>query len=217
MVNVCVPTLKRYDLLAKLLLSLSQGSLLPDSVYVINNGQDKTGLFNAIHKVIDRPVRILTPKERLGVAESWNWFIRNVPEERIIVNDDITFGPDSLEAMVTSPGDFVSALAGTNACSCFLIRDTCVRKVGYFDEKISPGYAYFEDCDYGERLEIAGVPIMPVECGVVHGDEKGGSKTIAMFSPDEVAEHHRRFKIARDNFQLKWGKLPHGMDKRVIA
>jgi len=210
-VNVCVPTLKRYDLLANLLRSLNAGYLRPTAVYIINNGLDKDALFTAVKETIDCPVKILTPKKNLGVSASWNWFIRNVAEDRVIVNDDVTFAPESLEMIAKTQGDFVSALRHTNACSCFKISDICVRKVGYFDEKISPGYAYFEDCDYGERLKLKNVPITSVECGVMHGDEHGGSKTKAAYTREEHEDHHRRFQIAKDNFQLKWGFLPHGM------
>ena len=85
-VNVCVPTLKRYDLLANLLRSLNAGYLRPTAVYIINNGLDKDALFTAVKETIDCPVKILTPKKNLGVSASWNWFIRNVAEDRVIVN-----------------------------------------------------------------------------------------------------------------------------------
>jgi len=217
-VTVCVPTLKRYDLLAVLLQSLQQGSVLPSAICIIDNGRDHTRLIQELSKadVLER-VNIKTPKHRLGVAESWNWFIRNVPEERVIVNDDVTFGRDSLQAMIETRGYIVSALRHTNACSCFLIRDTCVRKVGFFDERISPGYAYFEDCDYEIRMRAAGVSFTPVECGVIHGDEKGGSKTKAVYTLEEEVEHNRRFRIAQDNFRIKHGKLPHGMEGGVTV
>lgn len=217
-ITVCVPTLKRYDLLAKLLVSLQDGSVVPSAICIIDNGRRHEVLVRELAEAdVMHRVAIKTPKVPLGVAASWNWFMRNVPEERIIVNDDVTFGRDSLQAMVETRGDIVSALRHTNACSCFLIRDTCIRKVGYFDERISPGYAYFEDCDYEIRMTAANVHFTGVDCGVVHGDEHGGSKTKEVYTPEEKASHDQRFQIARDNFRIKHGRLPHGMEGGVTV
>lgn len=210
-VHVCVPVLKRYDLLRDLLHSLRSSELKPDTVFIINNGRDAERLSLAIAQP---PValEIITPNPKLGVADSWNWFIQNVDEERIIVNDDITFAPQSLSCMVNASGGFVSALAGTNACSCFLIRDSCVKKVGLFDEAISPGYGYFEDCDYVERMLLLDEYITAVDCGVTHK----GSQTIAENSPHEWFEHHRRFELAQNNFIRKWGRMPNVGPERSI-
>lgn len=200
MINICVPVLKRYDLLARLLESLERGTLRPDFVYVIDNGRSPERL----QGYMTLPIVIHVPDRPLGLAESWNWFIRNVPEDRIICNDDITFGENDLQRMIETEGAFVSALAGSNACSCFLLRDSCVERVGLFDESISPGYAYFEDCDYVERMIMAGIPITSVSCGVIHI----GSQTIAAYSIQETEDHHAKFLRAQTNFVRKWGRLP---------
>jgi GT2 family glycosyltransferase len=198
--HLCIPVLKRHDLLRQLLLSLHDSTVRP-VVHVIDNGRNPATL-SLINTGF--AVDLFTPTAALGLAESWNWFIKNVPEERLISNDDLTFTSTSLEKLITTPGDFVSALAGTNACSCFLLRDSCVAKVGLFDETISPGYAYFEDCDYVERMLLAGVKITGVECGVVHL----GSQTLAKNSPSEWAAHNDKFLIAQSNFIKKYGRLP---------
>jgi hypothetical protein len=171
-------------------------------MWIIDNGRNTPELMQVVAD--HNEIHTFTPVHPMGLAESWNWFIANVPEERVIVNDDVLFAYESLEKMVAVPGDFVSALAGTNACSCFIIRDSCVRKVGLFDETISPGYAYFEDCDYVERMLQLNVKITAVECGVQHI----GSQTIAANSPSEMAEHHVKFIKARSNFVAKWGRMP---------
>lgn len=204
-VNLCVPVLKRYDLLAELLQSVQRGTLVPDKLYVVNNGHDRNQLAQALQGF---PVECvcMTPVKSMGVAESWNWFIKNVPEERVIVNDDIRFSKRSLQTLVETKGDIVSGLAEHNACSCFIIRDSCIEKVGLFDETISPRYAYFEDCDYAERLHERQMDFVDVDCGVVHG----GSQTLAKFTPYEMQEHHRKFIIAQENFITKWGRMPHG-------
>jgi hypothetical protein len=203
MINICVPVLKRYDLLRDMLQSAMAGTLKPAGVYIVDNGCDAGRLRLALEGI--SPVAyVMTPSHPLGLAEAWNWFIEYAPAERLICNDDLLFGELTLERIAATAGDFVSALPGSNACSCFLLRDSCVAKVGQFDENISPGYAYFEDCDYVERLIQQGIPITGVECGVVHV----GSQTIAKNTQEEWMEHHRKFLLAQSNFVAKWGRLP---------
>jgi GT2 family glycosyltransferase len=201
MVHVCVPVLRRYDLLHDLLESL-ENSTVPYSVIVLDNGRDTkrrrlaTSGYN---------VAIQIPDDQLGVAESWNWFIQNVPEERIIVNDDVIFAPDSLERMVATKYDL--AWSYEAGFSCFLIRDKCVETVGLFDESISPGYAYFEDEDYMQRVNGKGtkpalISCGHVECGVQHPVQ---SQTLKAATRKELGEHHKKFRTARVNFAAKWG------------
>lgn len=202
MINVCVPVLKRYDLLGELLKSL-QGSTVDPIVWIIDNGKDEGQLRAALGN-LDTKAAVYTPASPMGVAESWNWFLRNVPEERIIANDDITFAHDSLEKLAASPADLIWA----KGCgfSCFVLRDACIAKIGFFDETISPGYGYYEDDDYLQRLDGRGTrdrsaEADEVECGVVHLK----SQTLAVSTPEEVAAHHRRFLIAQRNYMQKWG------------
>src|SRR5678816_771528 len=111
LVSVCVPVLRRYDLLKKLLFSLEQSTLIPDAVYVIDNGRSPNCIEMSLEGCRLPIVRVHTPEKTMGVAEAWNWFIHNVPEERIIANDDVLFSPESLQRIIETPGDFVSALA----------------------------------------------------------------------------------------------------------
>lgn len=192
MISVCIPVIKRYDMLAKLLYSLSFSAAQPDAVHIINNGNKPLES--------DGNVYVHTPSTPMGVAESWNWFIRNVPEERIICNDDIIFSPDSIATIVNTAGDFVF---DNNGFSCFLIRDRCVELVGLFDETISPGYAYFEDVDYAYRMiQVLTPDRRPrIDAGITHA----GSSTWQSGTDDEIKEHWRRFSIAQKNFKNKWG------------
>ena len=143
MISICIPVLRRYDLLRGLLLSLRDSTAMPDKIAIVNNGKDHKRLLAAVENTLDLnrvAFDILEPVEPMGVAESWNWFIKNIPEERIICNDDVVFSRESVEKIVACPYDLVwTKEAGF---SCFLIRDACVQKVGLFDETISPGYGY---------------------------------------------------------------------------
>lgn len=202
MLSVCVPVLKRYDLLRKLLVSAQAGTVVPNKYVIINNGRNVKMLEDAIGGVFAQ-FEVHTPKEPMGVAESWNWFIRTVPEERVIVNDDIEFGRTSLAQLVNADADLIWA-AGCGF-SCYVIRDSCVSKIGMFDEAISPGYGYYEDEDYLQRLDSRGTRepsarAVELDCGVKHVH----SATLKAASHEEILEHHRKFKIAQANYIKKW-------------
>ena len=202
-ISICVPVLRRYDLMRDLLLSLHASTIRPESVYVINNGLDRARLDRAL---LESPVSVFveTPSENIGVAASWNKFIIETEDDRVIVNDDVTFAPDSLALLTACPADLVWA-AGFGF-SCFVIRDSCVEKIGLFDEAISPGYGYYEDEDYLQRLDGRGTkPRMAtaeqVECHIKHAH----SATLKAGSHADILEHHRKFKIAQENYAKKWG------------
>lgn len=198
-VNVCVPVLRRYDKLTQLLASLRDSTVIPDCVYVIDNGRNSS-LIDAAFTGCSLPFVVYTPDTPLGVAESWNWFLRHVPEERIICNDDIQFSPDSIQTIVDTPGDLVFM----NNCgfSCLLVRDRCVELVGEFDETISPGYAYYEDVDYAYRMiKVAELRFLRIDAGIIHDN----SSTWQAGSDGEIKEHWRKFFVAKSNFEKKWG------------
>lgn len=204
MLNVCVPVLRRYDMLANLLLSLGDSTLRPDAIYIIDNGRNPLKLDEALRKSPIKEIFVEVPEANLGVAASWNFFLQNVSEERVIVNDDVTFGPDSLRLLVASKADLVWAKG--EGFSCYVMRDSCVEKVGFFDETISPGYGYYEDDDYLQRLDGRGTkPALAVaedvQCGLGHSR----SSTLAAATAFETMDHHRRFKIAQHNYMTKWG------------
>lgn len=213
-VNVCVPVLNRYDLLREMLLSLCESTVPPDTVYVIDNGGDAERMAEAT-KDIDLPLSILTPEPAFGVAQAWNWFIEKTRgEERIITNDDITSAPDSIAKMLACPGELVFPVG--IGFSCFLIRDSCVDKIGPFDESLSPGFAYFEDCDFMFRkdayVDANGEDAVRVvdlpDTGIQHA---GSGTQKADYTDAERLEFKRRYYIAQENFIAKWGKLPPGL------
>lgn len=203
MISICVPVLKRYDLLREMVRSCLASNMRPDGYYVIDNGQNGHKLMQALEE-FDIDAKVHTPRDKpYGVAESWNWFINNVPEERIITNDDIIFGPNSIELLLASKAELVWA----EGCgfSCFVLRDSCVEKLGTFDESISPGYGYYEDEDYLQRLDGRGsrppsAVAENVSCGVVHDK----SATLRAASHEELLDHDRKFKLARANYIRKW-------------
>lgn len=218
MLTIGVPVLRRYDLLRDLVASLGLSTLKPDCVSIIDNGQqpDKARFIMQEAKQLGIAcVDLYTPKEPLGIAASWNFFIKNYDGLRIISNDDIEFGPRSLEKFTNSQADLVFCDAGF---SCFLLRDSGIAQVatydhrywpnlpnpGLFDEAISPNYGYYEDEDYMTRLLHTRVWMENVQCGVVHKQ----SQTVNAANAEELQEHHRKFITAQSNFIKKWGGMP---------
>ncbi len=202
MINICCPVLRRYDLLRDMVQSTRSSNVRPDTYYIIDNGQNKQAVLQALGD-FEIDVKLHTPKKPLGIAESWNWFIDRVPEERLIVNDDVTFGPDSIGQMIKSKADMVWATG--SGFACFLLRDACVQKIGRFDETISPGYGYYEDEDYLQRLDGRGTRTPSavaeeVACGVMHHR----SATLQAADHKQRLEHHKRFLIAQKNYAKKW-------------
>jgi GT2 family glycosyltransferase len=201
MVTVCIPTLNRYDLAQKCVESAKAGTLKPDKILIIDNGGSCP--------IMGENIEVYRPGKNLGVAASWNYAIKNTEDYCIIVNDDIEFHANTIERMVkkTEEGhEFVWVFLGANGFSCFLIRHSLVDKIGYFDEDISPGYAYFEDNDYHRRMELAGIiEVGDPDVGVTHL----GSATLKAFTPEQSREHNRRFGLAQMNYIKKWGGLPH--------
>lgn len=211
-VHIGVPVLRRYDLLRLMLLSASAGTIKPAKVWIVDNGRQHH-LVHAAIEGLPFPIDVCEPPVPMGVAESWNWLIENMPEERIITNDDIMFAADAVEQMVRTPGDLVFG----HGYSCYLLRDSAVQKVGRFDETISPGYAYWEDIDYDMRVrqftEDGGTWLQQnAPCTVRHG----GSQTNEVATPEEIAEHHRKFNVAKNNIIAKYAHLPFDRQHQAI-
>lgn len=197
---ICIPTLVRYDCLIRAIESAEKGTLVPDKYLVIDNG----GNLSYTHpKMI-----VYKPSRNIGVAASWNYFIRHAKGYRIIINDDIIFYPETIEKFISnleedkfcSPSNIIEK----NSFSCFYLPDAVVDRVGYFDEAISPGWGYYEDNDYYRRMKLIGIDMVSIPSEV---DHVGSATLKALKGPEEKA-HHQRFEIAKANYLRKWGGLP---------
>jgi GT2 family glycosyltransferase len=208
MITVGIPTLNRYDLLQKCVESAMQGTLKPDKILIVDNG----GRIDEMGCVFppEANIEIYRPGFNTGCAGGWNFIIKNTEDKRIIVNDDIQFCPNTIELMVDKLNKgahfvWVCKPYGTlNGFSCFAVADKLVKEIGYFDEEISPGYAYFEDNDYHARMALAGITEVDSEAEAIHAT----SSTLAAFTPEQQRDHHRRFELAQRNYLRKWRALP---------
>jgi GT2 family glycosyltransferase len=204
-VNLCIPTLNRYDLLVNTLLTAEAGTLKPDHYYIIDNGMNIN--FNSLPKDFSSRIFVAQVKYNLGVARSWNWFIDNVKDNIILCNDDIEFYEDSLEILMSGYDEnfILYPHEGTTSFSCIQVPRKIINDVGYFDETISPFYAYFEDNDFHYRMKLKGYDIKSVPgCKVKHI----GSATFKKLTPVEQKLHHQKFNEAHYRYLMKWGGDP---------
>jgi GT2 family glycosyltransferase len=197
---LCCGTWKRYDLLNKLIASAENGVRTPDKIVIFDNG----GTF-------DHPnpkVEIYRPEKNLGISAADNWFAKNIPGFKIVSNDDVELFPYTLETFwqYQDKGDLLvtAGLPILNAFTLFSVNQNVLDTVGYFDESISPGYAYFEDNDYGRRINLGGLKRTDVLTSSFHL----GSGTVDVLEGEDKQNHHRKFNIAKSNYIAKWGGVP---------
>jgi len=209
-IYLCIPTMTQYDLAIKEIESAEAGTLKPDKYIVIDNG----GTFNYLLKESNldlTKIEVLNLNSNLGCARSWNHFLNNYNDGIcIIANDDIQFESDAIEHLVNcyneykdNPGVGIITLTGINANShycCFIVTQAAIEKVGYFDEEFYP--AYYEDCDYDQRLRVAGLKTIFAEQGVYN---HVGSATYKAYTPEQLEAHHITFVKNRDYYEAKWG------------
>ncbi len=206
-ITLGIPTLNRYDLLQRALESAEAGEVKPDKYLIIDNG-GKFQMNEFYHSLGDRLV-VHNFGENLGVAGSWNKLCQLSSDIRIISNDDIRFFEDTIKLLVENYGEkrivYPAGIPAANSFSCYLIPDSVIETVGYFDEAISPNYAYYEDNDYYRRMVLLGVPLVGIgNCRVNHSP----SSTLENLNLIEKKKHHDKFKIAQTRYKKKWGGLP---------
>jgi GT2 family glycosyltransferase len=208
---LCCTTWKCYNLLEKLIASAESGNTKPDKIWIVDNG----GTF--WH---DNPkVEIWRPPHNIGVSGGDNFFFKNMGDDFIIVsNDDVELFPYTLTMYTIHQNDGDLLVAGglpiLNAFTLFSVNRKIVDTVGYFDETISPNYAYFEDNDFGRRINLAGLKRFDVPTSAFHAT----SSTLKALNSEEQKQHAQKFDTARKNYMAKWGgkpteekyELPHG-------
>lgn len=211
MILYCTPTYKSFDLCCASIDAAMFGSLKPDKIIVIDNSPDssgsnyllKSGLLSKYNNI-----EIVAQGKNLGVAKSWNIFMEYGAEYTIIANDDVKVQEHTIQSLVDASAQypdeiFFSGNNNNNTFSFFMLTQKGYELVGKFDEMFWP--AYFEDNDYGYRMKLLGyVPFVVPGASYDHV----GSSTIARYSPEELSQHHKRFRSNEDYFRYKWGGTP---------
>ncbi len=196
MINLCITTFNRQDLLGRTIRSAFEGSIVPDRVFIV----DQAARPDVVRAALDgREAEIIDLGEKRGCeASAINWYLTNVPEERVIAHDDVEFGPQSLEQFVAAQGAFLI----DEAQGVITYRDAAIRAVGLYDTEMSPNHFRYVDADYEERLGVIGIEPVVVACGVKH--TPGG--TIRGYTPEQMMDHHARFGYADAFYTRKWGR-----------
>lgn len=198
-INLCIPTLRRLDLLIECIKSAAAGKLKPTKVYICDNGDICDGV-----PPFDIPVEIYNPGGNYGVGRSWNHFLHTQKDYIIICNDDVTFYPDTIEKLVTAAEKFPKQLFFT--CegpkdwnwALFLQRKRSLLEIGEYDGMFYP--AYYEDSDYRRRMELKGhKPAIVDGC---HYGHYGGATAKFL---QKTGEHVDNEETLEKYYHMKWG------------
>jgi GT2 family glycosyltransferase len=207
---LCIPTVRRFDLLKECVDSALSGIIIPTEIHILDNSAGKLPI-ELFEGEQYRIVSVYTAPENLGVAAGWNWlmYVTKTAPFTLIANDDVRFEPDTILNMVKvmaknpAAGIFASSRNESNEFSCYALARWAYNLIGPFDEVFWP--AYFEDNDYTIRARKAGV--------VLHLSDKfgfghAGSATIKSYTEAEKQEHVRQFERNKAAYIAKWGGLP---------
>ena len=211
--TVCIPTLKRYDLLVRLCLSLNSESCrdLKLRIFVLDNGGgllDSCLWHTAQEQFVFARPEVIVPKYNLGVAGSWNFFLKQFPS-CIVANDDVVFARETIESFALASLAFpeVVIFEGKDPVagfSTFYVNKSDVwMKMGGFDELFNPSYFEDDDCRY--RLRLAGYPVKKV---LLRGWRHDNSSTLASGDESYKRMHWCLYQRNRSYYIRKWGGLP---------
>ena len=210
---ICIPTLKRYDLLCRLCMALTRGddAVDPSNIIIMDNGGcllESPYWLEFISLSTLRKPQVIVPTVNLGVAGSWNFFIQNFGR-CVIANDDVVFSHQSLQpftwAAMAYPGTVIFENNDpVNGFSTFLVnRPDVWMQMGGFDELLNP--AYFEDNDCRRRLVLAGIPSRAIS---LTGWRHDNSSTLLTSDESYKRMHWCLYKRNRAYYHLKWGGYP---------
>ena len=210
---ICIPTLKRYDLLCRLckVLIQSEDAIDPSNIIIMDNGGSLLESYywrNLSSCFTQKKPEVIVPPENLGVAGSWNFFIQNFGQ-CVIANDDVVFSRQSLQCfswaamayphtVIFENNDLVNGFS-----TFFVNRPEAWLEMGGFDELLNP--AYFEDNDCRRRLVLAGNPVRAVP---LIGWRHDNSSTLLASDESYKRMHWCLYKRNGAYYYLKWGGSP---------
>jgi len=148
--NLIVPVLNRYDLLERMLDSITYP--VKRLLIIDNGGGFKSELS---HDYVDETT-ILRMPSNMGVGGSWNLGIQALPHEPYwaFASNDAFFRPGALAHMAdTQPADMLMSIAAPY-WQVFTLGEDVIRKVGLFPWGLYP--AYYEDNDFERRARHHG-------------------------------------------------------------
>ena len=217
--TVCIPTLKRYDLLVRLCLSLNSERChdLDLKICILDNGggllESSLWRTSQAQYVFAKP-EVIVPKYNLGVAGSWNFFLQHFGA-CIIANDDVVFAEETIDSFASASMAFpeVVIFEGKDPVAGFstfyVNKPDAWLEMGGFDELLNP--AYFEDNDCRHRLCLAGNPVKKI---LLKGWRHDNSSTLSSADESYRRMHWCLYRRNRSYYIRKWGGLP-GREKNL--
>ena len=208
MINLCIPTLCRYDLLAQCISSALEGSLRPTQINIIDNGGKFRDHFGDIKEIDGVPLDLFVPKKNIGVTSSFNHFAHKYDDYTIVCNDDIKFHNKTIELMVKAAQDNPNEIFFTgdgyweHAFSLFLQKKDMLSLIGEYDPNFEN---YFSDRDMIYRMSLRGYkPFIVKRATYEHVD--GGSQTVRSGEP-ETKSVSERFNLSGKYYEMKWAGI----------
>jgi GT2 family glycosyltransferase len=214
-ITILVPTLTRFDLLDRFIVSVNAQTHKADRLIIVDNSNGQCYPYDGTE---------IIKANNIGVAGSWNVGLKESDPNGLLVicNDDNVLKPNAIEELVKLVEDnpkypfFASAGGGF---SFFALRPKlAIENVGYFDEGFFP--AYYEDNDYHTRMKLAGYDNFICtdqelyEMGV---DGVASQTANGIQTPDVIKDYiHAGFKSNQYRYICKWGGLP-GQEKYTVA
>ena len=217
---ICIPTLRRYDLVCRLCLALIEGDDLADAsrIVIMDNGGDLLDSWHWRQLSLlfkNNKPEVIVPPENLGVAGSWNFFVQNLGK-CVIANDDVVFSRQTLKYFYWSAMAYPNTVIFENNdplygfSTFFVSRPELWMEMGGFDELFNP--AYFEDNDCRYRLLLAGLPVRSVRLkGWLHEN----SSTLFGSDKSYTRMHWCLYKRNRDYNKLK-AQIRPSEDSKII-
>ena len=134
----------------KLLLSdINAPSVVPDRVMIVDNSR----VLDIDTSAYKFQINTYVPSYNVGCATAWNILLKNLlPDDTIILNEDMRLGNQALERMISADGGAIFACG----FSAFLLKNSVYQSNGLFDGNIWP--VYYEDIDYFNRMMSSACP-----------------------------------------------------------
>ena len=215
LVNIGIPTLHCYNRLAGLIQKLDADDSAPlDLAFTVidNGGKLTSSQWMEPLNSVKSEIALVIPDRNLGVATSFNWFVRRLGQ-CFIANDDISITKHDLSLMLEGADQNPDSVFIGNQEGGWTIfwvnRPDTWLSMGGFDEHFYP--AYYEDNDAMRRLELANLPRAQV---ALPGWTHANSSTLHDGSPEYQQAHWVSFHRNARYYCQKWGGLP-GMEQYV--
>jgi GT2 family glycosyltransferase len=132
MIFVGFPCLNRFDLLQRAVACID----VPADVYIIDNSVKNRGVAASWNSIM-----------REGFGRGYEWVF--------LANNDCFVAPGTPQKAIDVLGTDGVGIWFICSGAFFAISRATVERVGWFDERFYP--AYYEDCDYYRRCDLAGV------------------------------------------------------------